>query len=230
MTYNDYLESFDSYTGTSYSQLRQDVLALTIFNKKEQGFFVEFGGLDGIENSNSLLLEKEYGWCGILAEPAKIFHDRLDKNRTCTIDHRAVTGKTGDLLKFKETNVELGLSGLVEYFHPGDRHTTNREKSDGQVYTVETVSLNDLLEQHHAPNHIEYLSIDTEGSEFEILKEFDFNRWKIDLITVEHNYVMENRDNLRFLLEKNNYRRVFIERSQWDDWYVHLDIFKGMSI
>lgn len=225
-----YLTQFlDSYSGPRYSQLGQDILTLAVFGEKHQGYFVEFGGLDGIENSNTYLLEKNHAWQGLLAEPARIFHERLSKNRQCQIDQRAVTGTTGQILEFKETNVELGLSGLTEYFHPRDRHTDNRKHSAGNVYTVSTVSLADLLDQHQAPDHIEYISIDTEGSELEILRSFDFNRWHIDMITVEHNYVAENRDEIRFLLEKNGFRRVLMERSQWDDWYLHQDKIKELQ-
>lgn len=223
-------EFFGLYTGPRYSQLGQDVLALAVFGTDVPGYFVEFGGLDGIENSNTLLLEKNYHWQGLLAEPAKIFHDKLSQNRQCKIDHRAVANRTGNTLEFKETNIELGLSGLTEYFHPNDRHTENRKRSAGNTYDVCTVSLDDLLDQYQCPDHIQYLSVDTEGSELEILRNFNFSQRQIDMITVEHNYVAANRDEIRFLLEQNGFRRVLMDRSQWDDWYLHLDTLKTISI
>ena len=63
-------------------------------------------------------------------------------------------------------------------------------------------------------------SIDTEGSEFEILKDFDFQKYHIDIITVEHNFT-EMREKIFNLLIFKGYRRVFIEHSDVDDWYVH---------
>jgi FkbM family methyltransferase len=205
------------------------VLALSIFGTERPGYFVEFGGLDGVENSNSLLLEKHHGWQGLIAEPARVFHSQLQQNRSCSVDHRAVTDTTGKVLEFKETDVELGLSGLTDYFHPNDRHTDNRKNSTGKVYTVDTVSLNDLLDQHQCPDHIQYLSIDTEGSELEILRNFDFGRRRIDFITVEHNYVDENRTAIQMLMQKNGYCRILKDHSQWDDWYLHLDILKELQ-
>jgi hypothetical protein len=92
------------------------------------------------------------------------------------------------------------------------------------------VSLSDLLRQHSAPGHIEYLSVDTEGSELGILQGCDFSTYQFDIITVEHNFTA-NREPIAALLRKHGYTRVFSEFSQWDDWYVHscmLSRFQGL--
>lgn len=73
----------------SRSQLRQDLFVLFQTKFKKNGYFVEFGATDGIELSNSFLLEKEYGWKGILAEPALKWHEDLIKNRTAHIGKTA---------------------------------------------------------------------------------------------------------------------------------------------
>ena len=201
----------------SKSQLRQDLFVLSELNFKKNGFFVEFGATNGIDFSNSHLLEKEYGWSGILAEPAKLWHQDLIANRTATIDTRCVWRDTGSTLMFSETE-SPELSTLNSHVH-SDLHAQERLKSS--QYSVETVSLIDLLIQHNAPNEIDYLSIDTEGSEFEILEEFDFNRFQFNIITCEHNY-SSSRDKIFSLLIKNGYKRVYQEVSQFDDWYIKL--------
>lgn len=63
------------------------------------------------------------------------------------------------------------------------------------------------------------MSIDTEGSEYDILKSFDFSRYSIDLLSVEQNRQTEAA--IQALLATHGYKRVFAEFSQWDGWYVH---------
>ena len=89
----------------------------------------------------------------------------------------------------------------------------------GESYLVSTVSLNDLLEEHQAPSLIDYISIDTEGSEFDILNSLDFDKWSFRTLTVEHNFA-EQRDHIYQLLTANGYLRVNTEMSRFDDWYV----------
>ena len=74
----------------SPAQLFQDLFVLFSLSQKREGFFVEFGATDGVELSNTLLLERSYGWNGILAEPAKCWHKDLRTNRNCVIDTRCV--------------------------------------------------------------------------------------------------------------------------------------------
>ena len=80
--------------------------------------------------------------------------------------------------------------------------------------------INDLLEQHNAPKNIDYISIDTEGSEFSILKELDLKKYNVSVFTIEHNFIEEKRNKVKQLLEKNNYFRVFEKISAFDGWYV----------
>jgi hypothetical protein len=77
----------------------------------------------------------------------------------------------------------------------------------------------DLLRKFNAPNKIDYLSIDTEGSEFDILEAFDFNDYQFSVITCEHNHT-PSREKIFDLLTHNGYSRKFEQLSYWDDWYV----------
>ena len=93
-------------------------------------------------------------------------------------------------------------------------------RKDSKSIKVKTVSINDLLEEHNAPKNIDYISIDTEGSEFSILKELDLTKYNVSIFTIEHNFIEEKRNKVRQLLEKNNYLRVFEKISRFDGWYV----------
>jgi FkbM family methyltransferase len=199
----------------SHAQLFQDLFVAYQLREKQGGYFVEFGAADGIDLSNTCLLEKDYRWRGILAEPARIWHERLGRNRACIVDHRCVWSKSGETLGFNET-AQPELSTLDAYT-ASDGHAPARE--GGKRYQVATVTLNDLLAGHGAPRQIDYLSVDTEGSELEILRGFDFERYRVEIITVEHNHAPA-REQIHALLESKGFRRKFEPLSQWDGWYV----------
>jgi len=76
-----------------------------------------------------------------------------------------------------------------------------------------------MLEKNNAPSLIDYLSIDTEGSEFDILSSHDFSKYNFSVITVEHNYT-EQREKIHQLLSKKGYLRKYKELSMQDDWYI----------
>lgn len=199
----------------STAQLFQDLFVAYQLRERTNGFFVEFGASDGIDLSNTFLLERTYRWQGILAEPARIWHERLARNRGCIVDHRCVWHESGGILIFNETS-QPELSTL-DAFSSGDSHAQAR--ASGTRYPVPTVALNDLLAEHGAPRHIDYLSVDTEGSELDILRAFDFDRYRVDIITVEHN-VAPARAQIHSLLSARGFQRKFEALSQWDDWYV----------
>jgi FkbM family methyltransferase len=198
------------------SQIRQDVAAIAINNFKKNGFFVEFGATNGITLNNTYLLEKHYCWQGILAEPAKIWHKELENTRSCNIEKNCVWTASGEKLNFLE--VEAGEFSTIKEYRNSDLNFKIRKKK--KEYVVETISLNDLLEKYNAPQHIDYLSIDTEGSEYNIIEKINFNKYKFNFITIEHNY-SENRDKILMLLNKNGYKRLNTKYSLWDDWYVN---------
>jgi len=200
----------------SYSQLFQDLFVRWQLGDKREGFFVEFGATDGVSLSNSKCLEADFQWRGILAEPARCWHERLSRNRTCTIDTRCVWTSTGETLRFNE--VPFAELSTVESFSDKDHHSASRQ--NGTLYEVQTVSLNDLLAEHEAPAVMDYLSIDTEGSELSILENLDFSKYRFNVITVEHNCT-PNREKIFSLLNQYGYQRKFTQFSRFDDWYVH---------
>lgn len=211
----DSVASFLRLLPQSRSQLIQDLFVLNELGFKQRGFFVEFGATNGLDLSNTWLLEKQFGWTGILAEPAKVWHADLRRNRNGSIDERCVWSKSGETLQFSETAVpELST---LQTFSEGDLHRASRV--DQKQYKVKTVSLLDLLKEHNAPEEIDYLSVDTEGSEFPILAAFDFNAYCIRVIIVEHNFTPA-REQIRDLLESRGFVRKMESLSFVDDWYV----------
>jgi FkbM family methyltransferase len=207
----------------SYSQLGQDLNVLQIYNNKKNGFFIEIGASDGIELSNTYLLEKNYNWNGICIEPLPERFNKLHINRPHSICiNKAVFNETGKRVEFCIAHNSDLLSGLPEYLGPQHIPTIRNNMS---IIEVDTITLNDVLKNANAPFHIDYLSLDTEGTELEILKNVDLSIYSFGLIDVEHNYLEPNRTNIRDYLTSNGY--VFLRQNQFDDSYIHNSLVKN---
>ncbi len=197
-------------------QLFQDLWALWVSDQKRGGFFVEAGAASGVRLSNTYYLEKKMEWTGILAEPHPAFSQSLADNRTAIISSKCLYSESGQEISFLASH--KGEFSRIADIVPVDAHEERRARS-ASLITVDTITLNDLLEQHAAPRQIDYLSLDTEGSEFEILSAFDFGRWDVRALTVEHNYTPA-REEIFKLLTANGYIRQWTDISLIDDWYV----------
>jgi FkbM family methyltransferase len=174
------------------------------------GFFVEFGAFDGVYSSNTIRLQNngDY-WNGILAEPnpqwtSSLLKSRLREGVSIDTTH-CIAGESGRTVEFTVTEDSL-FSGM------GVGHGKH-------IITLPTISLNDLLESHGAPNWIDFMSVDTEGSELEILSAFDFKKWNVRDICIEHNF-LPAREEIYKLMTANGYRREFEAFSRWDDFYT----------
>jgi FkbM family methyltransferase len=200
----------------SYSQIGQDLEVIKFYNSKQGGFFIEIGASDGLKLSNTYLLETGYNWKGICCEPIPENFEKLVKNRPNSICIKeAVYNQTGLTLKFDIANKFDLLSGIAQHI---DTHKSQVNKNKTSIQ-VQTISLLDLLNRANAPSFIEYMSLDTEGSEFEILKNFDFEKYTFGLIDVEHNYVEPRRTQIKNLLLSKGY--IYKGENQWDDMYKH---------
>ena len=198
-------------------QLFQDLWALYELDDKRDGYFVEFGATNGITMSNSHMLEHHYGWSGIVAEPNPDFHERLARERTCHVSHDCVFSRSGEAMNFLCT--EKAMYSRLQAINPGD-HNEAPMRQNHREATVRTISLNDLLDAFGAPDEIDYMSVDTEGSELDILKAFDFDRRLVRLFTIEHNFT-PMRAEIHALMTSKGYVRRFPEFTRFDDWYVH---------
>jgi FkbM family methyltransferase len=212
---NHQSSSILKYWMASKSEFRQDLFVLSEVNFKREGYFGEFGAANGQSGSNTYLLEKEFAWTGILSEPARVWHLELRRNRNAIVDSRCVWSQSGVIVTFNQA--PAATLSTIDAFSSSDGHSLARQ--EGIRYEVETISLNDLLSKYNAPTRMDYLSLDTEGSELAILQGFDFNKYSFKCITVEHNYT-PMREKVYSLLTRNGYIRKYVEVSHVDDWYV----------
>jgi FkbM family methyltransferase len=198
----------------STSQLGQDLWVLERTGYKRGGFFVEFGATDGVRLSNTYLLETAFGWQGICAEPNPGMHDKLRANRRCQVTRACVGAVTGEKVDFVFADEYGGMMRDAAT----DMHAQKRAAfaSMPEFRTVlETTSLHDLLVALKAPREIDYISVDTEGSELSILQTFPFDQWDVRCWTVEHNHVKTSREAIFSLMSSHGYQRV---EANFDDW------------
>ena len=207
---------------SSKSQLFQDLFVQFIHNDKTNGTFLEFGATDGISLSNSVMLENKFGWTGVLAEPSPQWKQKLFENRpNATILTDCIYSETGKKLDFFVS--DSGVLSTLEEFRESDALSmpgnTRARNASGYNCEVKTISLNDVISKYFDGIKIDYMSVDTEGSELLILKQFDFDNFAPKVVTVEHNFG-EAEDELDELFFRHNYQRFFKGFTQFDAWYV----------
>lgn len=200
----------------AHGQLLQDLWVLFELDLKSNGYFVEFGAYDGSRHSNTKLLEENFGWSGVLAEPNPEMANVLRSSRSANVDARCVWDVSGDEIDLLVTG-DAELSTVRGYASP-DLHTDTRRATIVRTVSVPTVSLNDLLDEYRAPNTFDFMSVDTEGTELRILRSFDFTKHRPYLLAVEHNGRADEQD-LDNLLFAQGYERRFRSMSRWDGWY-----------
>jgi FkbM family methyltransferase len=208
----------------SVSQLGQDLWVLRMLNYRRGGFFVDFGATDGVLLSNSWLLEQKFDWSGICAEPNPEYFEKLKQNRTCICRDVCISDADDKEVEF----LLAGVYGTISAFESSDKHAEKRSayRELGSTARFRTKSLNTFLESCGAPREIDYLSIDTEGSELDILKAFDLKYWRVKTMTVEHNFVEPRRTQLRSLLQSYGYK---VQEAKFDDWFWHPQLIGDAS-
>jgi hypothetical protein len=212
---DDFYAYIEELAALSESQLTQDIVVQCILGFKQNGYFVEFGATNGVIYSNTLLLEKHFGWNGILSEPAKAWQPDLANNRNCIIENRCVWSESNKTLQFYEDKAPF--ISTLEQFINNDSLASHRKEAE--IYEVNTISLNDLLDSHNAPTDIDYISIDTKGGEIDIISTFDFEKYNVSIFTINHNFIPK-RTNIYDLMLSKGYVRVANKVSFIDDWYV----------
>lgn len=204
-----------------YSQVGQDRYLLeNFFRGKRDGVFVDIGAYDGEKFSNSLFFERSMAWKGLCVEPLPSAYAKLTARRTAICENVALSNFEGEA-EFMDCDAgvdEKMLSGLVQEFDPRHVDRLKRVATNGTPIKVPVTTLSSLLTRHGL-FHVDYCSIDTEGSEPTILEDLDFDRFHISLLTVENNY---DADRIPNLMASKGYD--FVARLEQDYIFKRRDI------
>ena len=201
------------------SQKHQDKWIIEeVFPSKKGGFFVDLAASNGIHFNNTYVLEKDYDWNGICIEPNPLFLNELSDNRSCTIVPYCIDSIEREI-SFRIDNLELG--GIIDKDTDNNYSKRSEElyysKKHNGIITLNTKTLEQILDELNAPSIIDYLSLDVEGAETRILRNFPFEKYIFLAMTIERPSV-----ELNYLLKKHGY--VFVKNSKKDFFYVHQSI------
>ena len=218
----NFIEYIKNFENNFKSQLYQDLFASFIVQNNFDKTFLEFGATNGVDLSNTYILENTFSWSGTLAEPDVNWIDSLKKNRTRSkIITKCIWSKSGEKMNFFSS--KLGVFSTLDDFKNSDiksmpGNTAARVK-EGVNIEVETISLNQVIEENFNNKSPSYISVDTEGSEFEILNSFNFSKYHPAVFTIEHNFT-DHQQKIDQLMIDNNYVRIFRELTAFDAWYI----------
>lgn len=215
-----------AYCTSFVSQFKQDQFVYeNFFKNKTNGFFLDIGASDGIEYSNTYFFEKELGWKGICVEPRDQAFKDLTNNRDCICIKGCISEQEGTAQFLEVLGYAELLSGVYDKYDPRHVARINSELvSHGgskRIIEVKCYNINKILHEHGV-THIDYLSLDTEGGELEILKSIDFETITVDVIDVENNY---NDPSMRRFLEDKGYKLV--KRIVCDELYVRKNFLEN---
>ena len=179
----------------------QDIYVADLLGRPRDGTFVDIGANDGVTISNTLYFEKELDWSGLAIEPMPGAYAKLRANRRCHTLNACISDREGTA-EFLEIEGRAGmLSGLVQKYDQQhlrriDR-TLKRLGGSKKTTTVECLRFATVLARFNI-KRIDFLSLDTEGGELDILKDIDFKAIPIRAISVENNFfTFAIRDHLR---------------------------------
>jgi len=186
----------------SYSQCGQDSFVLEYFGKNYKGFFIDIGANDGVTYSNTKLLE-DNNWKGICIEPLIDTFNKLSKNRNSINLNIGLDIENGEKEFMQIEGYSEMLSGIVENYDPKHINRIENEiKTKGgnkKIVKIITKRFSDIINE----KEIDYVSIDVEGSEFNILQGIDFNKHNIKIFGIENNYKETFKIIEEFLISKN---------------------------
>tara|TARA_R110002111_G_scaffold149533_12_gene216494 strand:+ start:368 stop:1180 length:813 start_codon:yes stop_codon:yes gene_type:complete len=166
-----------------HSQHNQDQLVYDNFFKgKKDGFFCDIGGNHPLKINNTLYFE-ELGWNGIVFEPLPRMAKLWEKHRKAKLFPFALSDTEGDV-EFTVIHGDNEWEDMLSYIDSTVKVNYEYEK---EAIIVKTKLLKNILDAENI-TLIDYMSIDVEGHELNVLQGIDFKRVKVNVITIENSF------------------------------------------
>lgn len=217
----------------SKSQIGQDlILDQQIFKGKSNGVFVEVGALDGFGASNTWFFEMERNWSGLLIEPNPVeFNKRNQHPRHNSIfENCAISDVEMDINFLSIEGPCNVLSGIMEFYNSQHLERIDRElemysnhPEGHELYSrkeqipMKAVRLQTLFSKHNITK-IDFISIDVEGAELQVLNSINFDKVDISVFMIENNYGLEKETEF---LSSKGYK--LLGNIEWDSVFIKND-------
>jgi FkbM family methyltransferase len=189
----------------SYAQNREDVILNGFFENRKEGFYVDVGAGNPVDDSVTKLFY-DRGWHGINIEPIGHINKALKKKRPRDINlNIGVSNKEG-VLRFREYAAD-GFSTFSEAMMKEYDSNPNAYTKKYTDYKIKTLPLRQIFKEHNVKS-IQFLKVDVEGYEYEVLESNDWKNYRPEVVCVEANHVQKD---WRSLLKDNGYKKSFFD-------------------
>tara|TARA_Y100000992_G_scaffold243367_1_gene174403 strand:+ start:87 stop:941 length:855 start_codon:yes stop_codon:yes gene_type:complete len=213
-------EKFFFWNEKFFSQAGQDkIIKNHFFQNNKNGFFIEIGAYDGIIGSNCCHFEKFLNWEGIAIEASKIQYDKLKNNRKCKTVNKAISNKIKDVEFVEVIEGLTQMSGINNENNTAIEIINNNKNSKTKISKITTTTFEEEIKSNL---EIDYLSIDIEGEELDLLKSIDFNKYTIKVISVENN--VPDKFNYNTFFKSKNFS--FFDRIGQDEIFFNNRYYK----
>ena len=203
------------------SQAGQDkIIKKNFFDGKKNGFFIEIGAYDGISGSNCYHFERFLNWDGVAIEPSIIQFEKLKKNRKCKLLNNAISDEVKEVEFIEVTEGLTQMSGINDSsFKRNIDIISNNQLSKTTSTNLKTITFDEIAPKN---KDVDYLSIDIEGGEMNLLKSIDFKINNIKVISVENNIPKEQ--NFKNFFKEINF--TYLDRIGQDEIFYNREYFK----
>lgn len=215
-----------------YAQFETDRHIAKYFPDKYDGICVDVGMAEPIGANNTYHFE-QMGWKCLCIEPNPNYYN-MGVGVRKIVENVACSDKNSDDMMFEIFTINGNNQGAISSLKRDDRLIQSHAHMISKVekIPVKVRTLDYILEQHPEITHIDFISIDTENTELDVLKGFDINRWRPKLMVIENNY---DEPFIGEYLKQFGYKRA--ERVMVNDFYVkdeytmfHGDIQQGQHV
>jgi len=189
----------------SYAQNREDYLIDAFFPDIKNGFYVDIGAYDPtIDSVTKIFYDRN--WRGINVEPLKSKYELFASKRQRDINLNVGIADKEGKLTFTEYRGD-GLSTFSEAMQSEYTHSANDNVTTSREYEVAVTTLTNVFTKNKV-SHINFMKVDVEGLEYEVLAGNDWTKYRPELLCIESNHVVRD---WRPLLKEKHYKKVFFD-------------------